>query len=701
VGLLERLEEGLRAAYERASRLGRIVGAVSRYGEVRVQAGARVEFEVDPEVYFSESPSALHRVGDYLAVVDPKWGHIALLRVAEVVRRDELAELGVEPPVSGYTSAPEPRGLLTRTTIVGELLVELDPETGTVAPATTSIEPQSPVVDPDPSVLARLLDLPEEGVPLGALSTPGALVKGGAVPVRLPLHVLFQHVLVLGTTGSGKTTLLKNMIASIYSLIPPDRRPVVVVADMNQDFLQLPLPPRPPAGGEPAVEAEVRRRVYRGVGPPRALHVVVPVSTYDLAEAASSSPGDPWRAWATRYYEASILPIAGAEPGGWTLTGRSGAVALEATVPAGFRLRLIPYAIDTSWVDTDTLAGLMPGLTPLARELLRRIRERVRRRLEGYAGPVQALHAALQAAHQLLYSRRQGEFSLSEAAGEAAERVSSYGVVWLDPAGEPSGLAGLQLEGAPVPDGGSLTLGDLVEHYLEETVRVYPHKGTLEALLRRLGGLIDTGMVDVLLAGGGRLSVAGEPGWDWIVEGASDAGAPVVLDLRWPAEVGLSSVEAPRLAAYRMLERLIAWKHRSWARRRPTPSVVVVIDEAHQFFPQEKGPSEEREASRQVAGMIARIARLGRARGLGLVFSTHSPRDLHDIILQLANTKIILRMDRTQLEHVDAPQEVKGYITRLRDRTMVVVSHAYKEDYLIVKTSLPLVLHYDHAALHA
>ncbi len=687
-GVVERLEEAIRSAYEMASRLGTVVGSVSRYGEVRVQSGARVEFEVDPEVYFSERPSALHRVGDYLAVVDPKWGHIVLLRVAEIVRRDELAELGVEPPISSYTTDPDPQGLLTRTTIVGELLVELDPETGTVAPAATSIEPQAPVVDPEPGVLARLLDLPEEGVPLGSLATPGGLVKGGAVPVRLPLKAFFQHVLILGTTGSGKTTLLKNIIASIYTLLPGESRPVVVVADMNQDFLQLPLPPPPRAAPEPLEEAEVRRRAYGRAGPPRALHVVVPLTAPDV-EAALASGGDPWVEWAGTYYRESLEPLAGPPPGGWVQLSRGGAVALEAEVPAGFRVRLVPYSIDTTRVDTDTLAGLMPGLTSLARELLRRARERVRRTLGGYAGPLHALHAALAAAHILLQRRRQDlntQSLLGEALRGTLEEYAPHAVG-----------AGLEAAAEGAPEG--VTLLDVADLYLSAIESAVPHKGTVEALLRRTGALLDTGMVDVLLPSSGGVRVAPEPGWSWIVEAAADAGAPVVLDLYWPALRGLGAVEAPRLAAYRMLERLISWKHGEWARRRPTPSVIVVIDEAHQFFPQEKGAVEERESSRQVAGMIARIARLGRARGVGLVFSTHSPRDLHDIILQLANTKIVLRMDKSQLDYIDLPQEAKQSLPRLPDRVMIIQSHVYKEDYLVAKTSLPLVMHYDHTML--
>ena len=149
------------------------------------------------------------------------------------------------------------------------------------------------------------------------------------------------------------------------------------------------------------------------------------------------------------------------------------------------------------------------------------------------------------------------------------------------------------------------------------------------------------------------------------------------------------------MAAYRMLQALIEWKHSQWARRVLGRSIVVVIDEAHQFFPQERGAREEQEASRQVASMISRIARMGRARGVGLIFSTHSPKDLHDIIIQLANTKIILRTEPQHVERLDVPREVKEVLPRLPDRLMVVLSHVYRGGYIFVQTTTPLTAHYD------
>jgi len=211
---VEKLDRMLREAYEVAKSIGKVVGRVSRYGEVKVGENARIQLNIDPTTYYGESEAPFHRVGDYLVVVDPKDRRQVLIRVTSIGRRDELSMIGVQPPVSPIVDGLEPRGLITDAVIEGELVLELRPGEESPRPAVKSIEPQAPVVAPSPETLRRLLDLPTEGVTLGSLATPGGLIVGGRIPVRLPVSALLHHVLVIGTTGSGKTTLLKNMLAS-------------------------------------------------------------------------------------------------------------------------------------------------------------------------------------------------------------------------------------------------------------------------------------------------------------------------------------------------------------------------------------------------------------------------------------------------------------------------------------------------------
>ncbi len=686
-GPLDTVSRLLEQAYSRASRYGDVVGRISRYSRVEVSEEGLVEFDVEPEVYYSERGGAVQRIGEYVAVVEPKSGRLVLLRIVAIKRRDELAVIGVEPPLSSYEFKPEPSGLLTTTKVKARILLELDPEVDSEpVPATIGLEPQSPVIDPKPEVLAKLLGLrSERGPVIGSLATPSGLVKGGALTVRLPYRALLQHVLITGTTGSGKTTLIKNMIASMYSEWSQNT-PVVVAVDMNQDFIQLPLEPARSPSDPVALTA------YKGVRPPRALVVVTPLPlrvvevVYEEFSIDRISLLEIARSIARMYYEESIEPLVGAKMRDLNCLVKEGrSVVCRAQAPWG-PLVLVPYVINTTILDSDKVSSLMPGLTEAARALLERIRRGFRRRSKtSLYPPLQAILGALQAYNDGVRSGDRNE--LFESIREViAPRVIAKGV------SDESLLRTIKLEGF------DRTLEDLVDDCLEVLELSNPHRETYRALYRRLLSLLDTEIVDVAVMGGwpaSRVTLMSEPRWEDIVSEAEMLGAPIVLDLKWPMDKGLESLEGPRMAAYRMLQALIEWKHSQWARRVLGRSIVVVIDEAHQFFPQERGAREEQEASRQVASMISRIARMGRARGVGLIFSTHSPKDLHDIIVQLANTKIILRTEPQHVERLDVPGEVKEVLPRLPDRLMVVLSHVYRGGYIFVQTTTPLTAHYD------
>jgi DNA helicase HerA-like ATPase len=686
-GPLDTVSRLLEQAYSRASRYGDVVGRISRYSRVEVSEEGLVEFDVEPEVYYSERGGAVQRIGEYVAVVEPKSGRLVLLRIVAIERRDELAVIGVEPPLSSYEFKPEPSGLLTTTRVKARILLELDPEVDSEpVPATIGLEPQSPVIDPKPEVLAKLLGLrSERGPVIGSLATPSGLVKGGALTVRLPYRALLQHVLITGTTGSGKTTLIKNMIASMYSEWSQNT-PVVVAVDMNQDFIQLPLEPARSPSDPVALTA------YKGVRPPRALVVVTPLplrvveGVYEEFSVDRISLLEIARSIARMYYEESIEPLVGAKLRDLNCLVKEGrSVVCRAQAPWG-PLVLVPYVINTTILDSDKVSSLMPGLTEAARALLERIRRGFRRRSKtSLYPPLQAILGALQAYNDGVRSGDRNE--LFESIREViAPRVVAKGV------SDESLLRTIKLEGF------DRTLEDLVDDCLEVLELSNPHRETYRALYRRLLSLLDTEIVDVAVMSGwpaSRVTLMSEPRWEDIVSEAEMLGAPIVLDLKWPMDKGLESLEGPRMAAYRMLQALIEWKHSQWARRVLGRSIVVVIDEAHQFFPQERGAREEQEASRQVASMISRIARMGRARGVGLIFSTHSPKDLHDIIVQLANTKIILRTEPQHVERLDVPGEVKEVLPRLPDRLMVVLSHVYRGGYIFVQTTTPLTAHYD------
>ncbi len=690
------LEEKARRAYRLVEelRLGRIIGRVARHEPVGVRPGGRVLVEVSPEVYYRE-PGPYRRIGDYLVIVDLKGETVVLARVTGIERRDLLSHLAPQPPPDSPSWEVDPYSLATQTLVEVEPVMEARLDGSTLGdepvPAVSSIEPQSPVVDPEPGLLQHLLSLPEEGLLLGALATPAGLAVEGRVPVRLPYKALLQHTLIIGTTGSGKTTLLKNMAAYAYSKTPPGKRPVMVFVDMNQDFVQLAFP----AFHEDSLARDPVSPLYKGVRAPGRLVVLVPAARSAVLEAGPGEWPSVALGIAERYTREVLAPAAGLSGYGADYELRvvegEGLAAVEASFAGGkVRVVIVPYAINTTRDPGGRVASLLHGLTMLARDFLYRSRERAREALGAYP-PLPAVAAGLYAYADYL-SRRRDERHVYDPSQAIADVLSSSVAARV---GGESAALNAELEGFDA------SLMDVAVGYYEVLLRMLPHRGTVEALYRRVSALVDAGMVDVPVAAEDRVYVAPEPGWEWITRLARSLDAPIVLDLAWDPSGSSAQGEQARLAAYRMLDSLRAWRQAEWARRRSgLDQVLVVIDEAHQFFPQEKGPREEQEASRHVAGMIARIARLGRARGIGLVFATHSPRDLHDIILQLANTKILLRTEKAQAEHLDVPGDVKALLPRLPDRHMFILSHVYREGYVMAATTLPLTLHYDLSASH-
>ena len=704
---VEKLDRMLREAYEVAKSIGKVVGRVSRYGEVKVGENARIQLNIDPTTYYGESEAPFHRVGDYLVVVDPKDRRQVLIRVTSIGRRDELSMIGVQPPVSPIVDGLEPRGLITDAVIEGELVLELRPGEESPRPAVKSIEPQAPVVAPSPETLRRLLDLPTEGVTLGSLATPGGLIVGGRIPVRLPVSALLHHVLVIGTTGSGKTTLLKNMLASAYSQLNNNQRFVAVIIDLNEDFVQLPLPPIK----EPEPRA-VRESAFAGVRPPKGVAVVIPVTAQQLSAAvrrASRGEGgvleSALRDVALDYYEEVLGPLTGVEAVELRrhVTDGEGLGYFEPQ-GLGFRLLLFPYVIDTTRSSVESLLALLPGATELVRQALTSVLNSFERK-HGARPPLEVVMAASFMLYMQMKSK--GRSTDERLQLMAWDLISKHVVSLTELArtGKPEESA-VNFFSAELRLGGSWsgTFEDAVEEVKDYLESLLPHRETMRALFSRLASLLDSGFVDVLYAarrgGTWTVEVLPETPWGSIVSVAHGAEVPVVLDLRWGMERSQGGFQSLRVLAYRLLDMLLAWRHELWSRRSADsgPNVVVFIDEAHQFFPSEGRTKEEAEEVGRISAILSRAARIGRSRGLGLVFSTHTPRDLNNLVIQLTNTKVILRSEESQLDVLSIPAQVRQFAPRLQDRYMAVISYAFREGYVFAVTTTPLTMHFDLSA---
>ena len=75
---------------------------------------------------------------------------------------------------------------------------------------------------------------------------------------------------------------------------------------------------------------------------------------------------------------------------------------------------------------------------------------------------------------------------------------------------------------------------------------------------------------------------------------------------------------------------------------------------------------------------MTRLTRLGRARGIAVVFATHVPEDLNDVVLQLANTRVVLRSDLKVLEKLAVPPSERRFLA-VADRGLAYVwGYAFK-----------------------
>ncbi|MEB3692237.1 MAG: DUF87 domain-containing protein [Caldisphaeraceae archaeon] len=684
---LLRIEELLKKAYREAERRGRIVGWVSRFGEVRVEENSVVRFYIDPSTYYANGDAPFQRIGDYLAIVDPKDTRLVLLRVKSIVRKDELAVVGIEPPISPIINKIEPRSLITGTLVEGELIMEMS-EGEPPRPASKSIEPQSPVIDPNPEVLAQLLDLPREGVVMGSLSTHSTVIKNGDIVVRLPISSLFHHLLILGTTGSGKTTLIKNMILSLYNI---DHHPVSVIIDLNQDFIQLPL-----KNDSIPIPKQVFESCYKDLKPIEGVVVVLPIAVGTIYEKLKDKPViyyddiiEAVRGVVQKYFIESLSPLMNDASAEFHYRNVNKTMIFETSSP--IRLVVIPYFINTTNTETDKLSPLLPGLTSLSRDLVKKIREGFKRR-HGLYPPMQVLYGALS------YFIERGGFrqEVKVVSEDDLSLIYDYLRPYMIGIESYSDQATRAMISTYKLRGTAFTLLDAIKDYVDTLNKSKFHRQTIEALYRRVSSLMESGIIDVLILKGKEFQVLDEPNWPTIIEVAETYNLPVVVDLKWSMEeAGLDTL---RIITYRTLDNLITWKHKSWAQRIRTPHIVVSIDEAHQFFQNESKNKDEIEAIRQVSSMISKIARLGRARGVGLIFSTHAPNDLNDIIIQLTNTKIILRTEKRQIENISVPREVLDYLPRLQDRMMLIQSHVFREGYIFAQTTTPLTAHYDISA---
>ncbi len=683
--LVTSLEKRVKRAVEIAEKHGEIIGWVSRTSpSVISEEGGVVVFDVEPEVYFGVFHE-LASAGSYLAVVDIKTLNIVSLRVVNVERRDVLAELDL-PDLSVSSPQRDVYGLLTRTRIRAKPLLSYDPINDVVSTANYVIEPQSPVIRPlSERVIQRILGLPTNGVFIGYPTVGDRPVFDLKAHLFIPMKAFYQHVLVLGTTGSGKTTLLKNIVSSITSGYNIGGNKVsVIIMDPNRDYVTLPLKPRYEYGE--GLDIELERKMIESttghVERPRGLVLIIPITAMLLEKLGikDTTWAKALMMVADEYFNSTYLAIA--DRLGWDVEVLDKQVQVyeeahgrerkplrfveyrvkfvyEDGLEDRVKLYMIPYGFRFNELSVKEFIALNPYFTRNAKDSLSRILNY----LAGRGVVVESLR-------ELYEALREARYRIDE---RYNKKQNTH------------------------PRNINPRINMIVELIKDLAI----HRSTLENMMRQIGSLIDTGLFDIEIPGGiGENRFLREPPITLLLEkhGELFNYYPIVIDLEYLQENTYSDPEKViSIAAFRILNKVFHWKLERTRKRIATQPVLILVDEAHRFFPSRGGGRED--YIEHVSGMIDRIARLGRARRLGLIFSTHSPRDVHDIILQLANTKIVLRMDKSQISSLDIPSEYRELVLRAGDRVGVVKSHVLRIGYMSFRTPLPLAGHYDLSAL--
>ncbi len=225
---------------------------------------------------------------------------------------------------------------------------------------------------------------------------------------------------------------------------------------------------------------------------------------------------------------------------------------------------------------------------------------------------------------------------------------------------------------------GFKSLIEVLESDVSEQLKI--HKSTKENIIRGI----------YLLAGTGLFNVGAER--DSLKNVLSSGYRIVVFDLYNSEMVDF----AQKVLIYYILDRIFAFRERQMRAGKLEDRAVIVIDEAHKFFPSSKGSEEDTNYVRRVAGKIALMMRLGRRRKIGFIFATHNPNDLSEIIVQLSNNKVLFRIKPEVAESFGLSKAEAQMLSRERNGIAYFISPWLRESKIKIRVPIPPPLgHYD------
>ncbi|QKQ99679.1 ATP-binding protein [Metallosphaera tengchongensis] len=225
-----------------------------------------------------------------------------------------------------------------------------------------------------------------------------------------------------------------------------------------------------------------------------------------------------------------------------------------------------------------------------------------------------------------------------------------------------------------------INLEEFIETINEERFeKLQVHKSTRENILRGLYLLRETGLFDIRVP---RTSL----------NDILSSSKFIVIDL-YNQELDDFS---QKILTYYFLDRIFSLRERKMRSGETNNRLLMVIDEAHRFFPSARGGEEDNNYVRRVAGKISTLMRLGRRRRIGFLFSTHNPNDLSDIIVQLANTKFVFRVSLEISENLGLTKTDAKILSWERNGVAYMISPWLRQGKLKIRIPVPPPLgHYD------
>ncbi|MCG2892279.1 MAG: ATP-binding protein [Vulcanisaeta sp.] len=673
--LLTKLEERVKEVEERVRDYAEaIIGRVSASDVVTVSTeGARIIVDVP----FDNYEESKVRISDYLGIATIVHETLVLGRVVEVQRSHVMGLAGVAPVFgapSDYT------GIATPARIVLEPLTEC-PMDGfeSCEPNTvhTPIDPLSIVFKPKREVLMKMLQLPREGVLVGKLYSGGEVVED--VDIRLPVHSLYEHVLVVGTTGSGKTVLLKNLALALLNEV---RDSVVIALDLQGDYPHLTIP-------NPSTQNPVLK-------PVDSITVIEPI-TRDYIQGYEKLIDE----YANEYLERFL-----GEEGATINDVNNPETLAEALGYALLKLFLRNTYPNAEVEEINVSATKQDAGTAVLNEVNAKVKAKVST-AEGRG--IEREFSIRFVPWSLRFSDVYMELArifpvFSERVGIILPRVLENAMLYINkgircdqqltqkgercPEIKKEGKSQAEAQTRTLAASTQVDLDKLLEHQacieLATTCLrlAWQQRDNIIRGLHMLGRL---GIMDVKHTINNMSVLITEPG-----NYRDLLGGLVILDLRLFRE----EPTAASMVVYRVLSRVFEVRDEELRMGREPRPTFILIDEAHNYFPQ-TGRGFEDFNKDVVESMINKITRLGRVRRIGVVFATHTPEDLNNLILQLTNTKIALRSEEGVLEKVG----LKDYAEELvyaPDGVSVIKSYVFRTHAITMKTLPPQTMHRSH-----